>query len=72
MCLILSSGVVSGKMNIFSFLFVILNQRVELSLEVLNPCLFGLLMLHSLKWLQLFKTPLVNRYSKCLFFLSYI
>ncbi len=36
-------------MNIFSFLFVILTKGVELSLEVLNSCLFGILMLHSLK-----------------------
>jgi uncharacterized membrane protein YoaT (DUF817 family) len=75
-CWILEFGVVSGsestKMNFFSFLFVILNGVVELWLEVLNSCLFGILMLHSLIRLQLFKTPLVNRYSKCLFFLSYI
>ncbi len=58
-------------MNIFSFLFVILTKGVELSLEVLNSCLFGILMLHSLKRLQLFKIPLVDRYTKCLFCQSY-
>ena len=59
--------------NEYSFIFICSSIKgVELSLEVLNSCLFGILMLHSLKRLQLFKIPLVNRYSKCLFFLSYI
>ena len=58
-------------MNIFSFLFVILIRVVKQLLEVLNSCLFGILMLHLLKRLQLFKIPLVDRYSKCLFCQSY-
>ena len=36
-------------MNFLSFLFVILIRVVKQLLEVLNSCLSGLLMLHSLK-----------------------
>jgi hypothetical protein len=52
LALVADVAVCTAKMNIFSFEFVILTGGVELLLEVLNSCLFGILMLHSYKRLS--------------------